>query len=167
MSAATSMMTLTPRTTPKTVSALRSLCVRRVSIACLRFSPCDCAMESVSSVGTKRFDRVEFRGAHGRINTEEKSDAGGNTERQNHGAHRGLHRNRGRGAAERNDAVCEDDSDHATSGGEHGGFRHELKQDVILARAQRAADADLTRALGDAGKHDVHDHDAAHEEKHR
>jgi len=37
ISAATSIMTLTPSTTPKTVSPLRILWVRNVSIACLRF----------------------------------------------------------------------------------------------------------------------------------
>src|SRR6516162_2522232 len=38
ISAETSMITLTPRTTPKTVRALRSLCERRVSMAWRRFS---------------------------------------------------------------------------------------------------------------------------------
>src|SRR5579872_5289307 len=145
------MMTLTPSTTPKTVSALRSLCVRSVSIACLRFSPCDCAMESMSSVGTKRFDRVELRGAHSRINSEEKSDAGGNAERQDHRTHRSLHRNRGRGASERDDAVGKNDSDEAACGGEDRGFGHKLQQNVIFARTERAANPDLARTLGDAG----------------
>jgi len=44
ISAATSIMTLTPSTTPKTVSPLRILWVRNVSIACLRFSPYACAI---------------------------------------------------------------------------------------------------------------------------
>src|SRR5579871_3954985 len=131
MSAATSIMTLTPSTTPKTVSALRSLCVRSVSIACLRFSPCDCAMESMSSVGTERFDRVELRGAHSRIDAEEKSDAGGNSERQDHRAHWSLHRDRSRGAPECHHAIGENDSDQAPGSCEDCGFRHELQQDVI------------------------------------
>ena len=44
INAATSMITLTPSTTPNTVSALRILCVRSVSIACFRFSPYACAI---------------------------------------------------------------------------------------------------------------------------
>ena len=37
-------MTLTPYTTPNTVSALRSLWVRNVSMACRKFSPYACAI---------------------------------------------------------------------------------------------------------------------------
>ncbi len=37
---------------------------------------------------------------------------------------------------------------------------------MLFARAQRAAQSNLARALRDAGEHDVHDHNAADHEKH-
>ncbi len=40
----------------------------------------------------------------------------------------------------------------------------ELHEDVALAGADRHADADLARPLGDADEHDVHDADAADQE---
>ena len=47
------------------------------------------------------------------------------------------------------------------------GLDEELHQDVALARADRHADADLARPLGDAHEHDVHDADAADEQADR
>src|SRR6266446_176169 len=88
INAATSMMTLTPRTTPKTVRPLRILCVRSVSIACLRFSPYACAIFvfQTSGLSPQRLDGIQFRRARRRINPKQDADdsAGG-------GEHRGLH----------------------------------------------------------------------------
>ena len=42
----------------------------------------------------------------------------------------------------------------------------ELQQDVARLGAHRHADADLARPLGDADQHDVHDPDAAHQQRH-
>ena len=50
---------------------------------------------------------------------------------------------------------------------EHDGLDEELHEDVALARADRHADADLARPLGDAHEHDVHDADAADEQADR
>ena len=47
------------------------------------------------------------------------------------------------------------------------GFHQELTQHVALARADRAPHADLMRPLEDAGQHDVHDADPAHEQRNR
>src|SRR2546426_9615390 len=46
-------------------------------------------------------------------------------------------------------------------------LREELASDVAPRRAERLEDADLARALGDAHQHDVHDHDAAHDDPDR
>ncbi len=48
---------------------------------------------------------------------------------------------------------------------EHDGLHDELRHDVALLRADRAADADLAGALGDGDEHDVHDADARGEQR--
>src|SRR5579863_5695425 len=128
--AATSMITLTPNTTPNTVSALRNLCARSVSIACFRFSPCAWAMSSL--VRPQRFNRIEPRGAHRRIDPEEQSHAGRNTEGQNHGAERCSHGNGSGRAPQGHDAIGQQDSDDAANSGEHRRLGHELEHDVIF-----------------------------------
>ena len=45
------------------------------------------------------------------------------------------------------------------------GFEEELQEDVSAAGADGHADADLAGPLGDADEHDVHDADAADEER--
>ena len=57
-------------------------------------------------------------------------------------------------------------ADDTAEQAESDGFDKELKQDVAGLRADGDADADLASALGDADKHDVHDADAADQERH-
>src|SRR5208283_231699 len=64
-----------------------------------------------------------------------------------------------------NDGIGGDDTDETAGGGENGGFGHELKEDVLLPGAEGTTEADLSRAFGDAGEHDVHDDDAADDEE--
>ena len=47
------------------------------------------------------------------------------------------------------------------------GLEQELGEDRALGRTDRFADADLAGALGDGDEHDVHDADAADEERDR
>ncbi len=49
---------------------------------------------------------------------------------------------------------------------EHDGFDQELQQHVAAAGADGQAQADLARPLGDRHQHDVHDADAADEQRH-
>ena len=65
------------------------------------------------------------------------------------------------------DSAAEEDSEHAADGGEHGGFGQKLKEHFALARAERAADADLARALGHRDRHDRHHADAADHQRNR
>jgi hypothetical protein len=44
-------------------------------------------------------------------------------------------------------------------------FHQKLEDNVAFFGAERAPDADFPRAFGHAGEHDVHDPDAAHEER--
>src|SRR5260370_7744017 len=91
MRAATSMMTLTPSTTPNTVSALRSLCVRKVSSACLRFSLYAWAILCSSPVRAQSFDGIQLGRLHGRKDSEKETHSGRDAERQNHRSQRSLH----------------------------------------------------------------------------
>src|SRR6516225_8474125 len=160
MSAATNMMTLTPSTTPKTVSALRSLCVRRVPMACLRFSPFACGIAAPLTVRSQGFNGIKLRGAHRRENPEEKSNTRGNHQRKHHRADRRLHGHGDERLGEINDKVRTKDSDQPARGRKHGGLSQKLHENMFLARAERTAQTDLSRALGDARQHDVHDNDA-------
>ena len=56
-------------------------------------------------------------------------------------------------------------ADHAAEQAEQGGFGQELDQDIASARAQGFAQADLAGAFGDRDQHDVHDADAAHQQR--
>ena len=59
------------------------------------------------------------------------------------------------------------DAHHAAEQAEHDRLDQELQQDVRASGAERFANADLARPLGDRHEHDVHDADAADEQRHR
>src|SRR5579863_971693 len=135
MSAATSMITLTPNTTPKTVSALRILCARKVSMACFKFSPYACAMLVSLAFRPQRFDGIELCRAHRGINPEEESHTSGKQDRDDHRAQRGLHGNRGDRASQRHQRVCEYDSKQSTDRCQDGRLGHELQKNMFLPRS--------------------------------
>ena len=58
------------------------------------------------------------------------------------------------------------DADRAAGEAQHHRLDEELDQNHAPRRAERFADADLARALGDRHEHDVHDADAADEQRH-
>ena len=59
------------------------------------------------------------------------------------------------------------DAQQAARSGERHGLDQKLPDDVAAARAERFADADFARALGDADQHDIHHADAAHQQAER
>ena len=59
----------------------------------------------------------------------------------------------------------EEHAQQAAGGREHDRLAQELRDDVALLGAQRAANADLARPLGHGGQHDVHDADAADQQR--
>src|ERR1700680_2323702 len=121
-SAATSMSTPTPMTTPSMVRKLRSLWLSRVSSASRRFSRYSCATVSFCPCETsepnakrarvyragalglraERLNRVEPRGSHRRINPKKKAYRGGDGESGDYRAHGCLDRH-GRGGAHHRD----------------------------------------------------------------
>ena len=60
-----------------------------------------------------------------------------------------------------------DDADHAAEQGQRQRLDQELGEDVAAARADRLADADLAGPLADRDQHDVHDPDAADDQRDR
>src|SRR4051794_1382037 len=134
ISAETSMMTLTPRTTPNTVKPLRILWARSVSMACLRFSPWACAIWL--SVRTQCFDGIKPGGTHGGVDSEEQAHSRGHCQGQNYCVYLHLHGNRGDRTTQCHQPPGQQDADDSTDGGEHRGLGHELQHDMFLARTQ-------------------------------
>ena len=62
-------------------------------------------------------------------------------------------------------AVAERDADQAAERRQRHRLDQELDQDVLAPRADRLAQADLARALGHRHQHDVHDADAADQQR--
>ncbi len=58
------------------------------------------------------------------------------------------------------------DADHSAQSAQGNRFEGELKHDVFSGRAQRLADAYLSRSFGHADQHDVHHAYAADHETH-
>ncbi len=68
-------------------------------------------------------------------------------------------------AQQQADADAADEAADAADQGDDGGLDQELALDVDGGCAERFADADLARALGDGDQHDVHHADAAKRER--
>ena len=60
---------------------------------------------------------------------------------------------------------AEADADNATKQAQHDRFHEKLQQHVLAAGADRHPQADLACPLGDRDEHDVHDADAADEQR--
>ena len=65
------------------------------------------------------------------------------------------------------DGQADDDADEAAEQREGQGLDEELGEDVAAAGADRLADADLAGPLADRDEHDVHDPDAADDQRDR
>src|ERR1700722_6994039 len=114
-----------------------------------------------SAVRAQRFDRIEFCRTHRRINSKEETDGGGDTKRNNHRADGGFYRDGSHGTDQGNESIGQGQAHYSAHGGKHGGFGHELQDDVFFSCAQRTAQSDFAGAFGHAGEHDVHDYDTA------
>jgi hypothetical protein len=63
------------------------------------------------------------------------------------------------------DQPAQPNADDAAEHAEQRGFGQELHQNIPAPRANRFAQADFARALGDRDQHDVHNADAAHQQR--
>src|SRR6516225_5012227 len=118
-----------------------------------------------SILGAQSFDGIELCSAHGGKDAEKEANGGRQAEGKKDGDEGRFHRERKDRLDQENDDVGANEADDAAGGGQDGGLRQELQEDVLLARPERATQTDFASALGDAGEHDVHDHDAADNEK--
>src|ERR1039458_3458057 len=99
------------------------------------------------------------------VDAEEKTDAGGDEQTDQNRPEFNL---RGEGDDQGNDfgqADAGDYADHASRQGHGCGLDEKLKQNIIAACAQRLAHADLPGAFGDGNQHDVHDDNAANDQR--
>src|SRR6185437_12917551 len=110
-------------------------------------------------------DGIEVGGFAGGIDAEEDADGGGDDEAGKdapHGDGRGEVDQQGDGLGEHD---AEDDTD-GSAGESHGcGLHEELLEQVGAPGAEGFADPDLAGALGDGDQHDVHDDDAADDQR--
>ncbi len=114
----------------------------------------------------QRLDGVELGGLVGRVETEEDAHRGRRTEGQQDGlpSHDRAHvAGLAKDPRTRHSGHHADEPAHQA---EYQGFDEELEADVAWRSAHRLADADLPRPLGHADQHDVHDADAAHDQRH-
>ena len=108
---------------------------------------------------------ARVRGPAGGVHAEEDADGQGDGERPDGG--RGA---RGDGVADQAGQIehAEEPADHAEDAAdqaEHGGLDEELAPDDPGRGAERLAQPDLADSLGDRHQHDVHDADAADDER--
>src|SRR5207253_10189316 len=117
-------------------------------------------------LGAQCFDRVEARGLARRVEAEEDPDGRREAEGE-HDRLRGDERAPLREVADRLGAGhAERDAHDAADQRERDGLDQELQKDVTPACADRHAQTDLARALGDGYQHDVHDADASDQQGH-
>src|SRR5579863_5313138 len=111
------------------------------------------------------FDGIETGGFLGRIVAEEDADETGEHDREDDPFDRDLSRPlRERRHYDRSDEP-EDDADHPADRRENNRFGKELAKNRRTARSDRHAQADLACPLGNRDHHDIHDADAAHNER--
>src|SRR5437870_8024109 len=161
---ARAMTVAIPMTTPRMVSPERSLLARSWSTAIRQPS----RMEWRAMLfGAQRFDRIEACRPVRGVDTEH--DAHADAEAERYGDRPPCHAG-GQGRRDLDEhgqrAAGEETSDAAQQR-EDGRLREELASDVAPRRAERLEDPDLPGALGDTHQHDVHDHDAAHDDPDR
>src|SRR5713226_5716877 len=107
------------------------------------------------------YNRVELRRTHRRIDPEKQADTG--TQKYSHHRHPRLHRCWEWRIRPKRQRHQEAQGDAQGSAGDtlHDGFHHELPQDVLLRRADRAPHANLPSPQVHTHQHHVHDDDTA------
>src|SRR5438105_14873655 len=116
------------------------------------------------SLVAQRDRRVQSRGPPGRIDARDQPHAAGDADAEPNRPERHLG-GEGEEPPDPRGTVPEGHADGAAEGGQEHRLDHELHQDPHPARAERLAQADLPSPLGDRDQHDVHDPDAAHDQR--
>ena len=111
------------------------------------------------------FDGVEFGCFPGRVDAEEEADADGEAEGDDDRCCRDDCLEEARLGDSQGDADAAGDAQEAADDADDDGFDEELHHDVLEGRAQGFTDADFPRPFSDGDHHDVHDADAADDER--
>src|SRR6266508_3400641 len=114
---------------------------------------------------TNRLDRIQSCGLDGRVNAKQQPNEYGHTEGDRDG---GTGNHGGPSGGRRDDTgqrEAEADADQPADDGDQDRLGQELPHDISLAGADGAADADLARTFQYCGEHDVHDPDAAYQQR--
>ena len=101
----------------------------------------------------------------GGVHTEEHADADGHDDGQDRDRQRQEDAGVGQRGEDEGADDAEGDAEEPAGEAEQRGLDEELAADEPGLRAERLAEADLPDALGDRDQHDVHDADAAHEQR--
>jgi len=115
----------------------------------------------------ERFDWVHICGPIGRINAEDYADRPADSKSQ---YKRNTRNYRGRLAEtcdQKRDQRAQTNPQDAAEEGQHESFREELNYNIASPGAECTADADLARSLADGGQHNIHNPDAADQERNR
>src|ERR1051326_1370467 len=112
------------------------------------------AISAAAVFVAQRFDRIELRRLRGGIDAEDDADQGAEGEGAGDGDDGCVNGRQCRPSAD--DETCDvgekkpaRDADETAESGERDRLDEELHEHVAAARAERLADADLARALGD------------------
>src|SRR6185369_6793647 len=112
-------------------------------------------------------DRIESRGHPGRPHAEHHPDGQAEQDGRRDRRRVELEAPTGELADQGGDGEAEHDPDQAAEQRQGQGLDEELGEDVATARADGLADADLAGPLPDRDQHDVHDPDAADDQRDR
>ena len=110
-------------------------------------------------------DGVEHRGFLGRVPSEEDACKGADGERKENAPGLDIDRECREDIDEYGGAHADEDADHAARDADQDRFDQELRQNIAPFGSDTHAQADFPGAFGHRDIHDVHDADAAHEQR--
>src|SRR4051794_31196417 len=158
---ATVITVATPITTPRIVSAERSLLALMApsAIATPSITLGTCSRTGYL-FGPEGVDRVQSRRTGGGIHAEEHTGTGPQRQGGNNRPEGHPRRQRADACHQRRHAPPDSHSEHATDRGEHHGLDQELPPDIRSRGAHRFPDTNLVYPLIDGHQHDIHDDDS-------
>ena len=116
---------------------------------------------------SQSIDRIRLCGFRRRVNPKEDADYGRKGYRKKDDPRFDHNRESKRRAARCHETHSEKNADDSAQSGQDRGLCQELDQDIPGPCTERLSDTDLTGPLRDGHQHDVHDPDAAHQERDR
>ena len=125
----------------------------------------DTLLEKVLAVMFKGFDGVFGGGFQGGVNAEDDANDDGEEESEDEDFPAEVWLKWSDGGEHEGDEVAKEETDDAAGEGKNEGFEEELHKDVAGAGTDGFADTDFVGAFGDGDEHDIHDADAADDER--